>query len=198
MEARYNTGWFFYLASQSEVGLAFFMPDRHQPLPLGPPQFGLRTLLLAVSMAAILLGLSQWVSPLTLAAVVFLLVSILAHVAGNVIGSRLRDGGSTTAATQDKHEHTTLLKDHHFAKVTKLGHRQSLGWLPLAISLLGLILGAAIGGFWTAWLLRSDWDWFPIIVAACAFGALGGFGGFLVSGFCKSFGDAWNEAANEK
>lgn len=174
------------------------MPVRFQPQPLGPPQFGLRTLLLAVSTAAILLGLSHWLSPIMLAAIVFLLLSILAHVAGNVIGSRLRGGGVASKVADDKHEPATTLQDHHFAPVTKLGHRHSLGWLPLTISLLGFILGAAIGGGWTAWLLRSDLDWFPVIVAACAFGALGAFGGFLVSGFCKSFGDAWKEAANEK
>jgi hypothetical protein len=178
--------------------MAYFMPESSQPLPLGPPQFGLRTLLLAVSTAAILLGLSQWLSPIMLAAVIFLLLSILAHVAGNVIGSRLRDGRVANKAVREKHEHATALKEHHFAPVTKLGHRHSLGWLPLTITLLGFVLGAGIGGGWTAWLLRSDWDWFPVIVAACAFGALGAFGGFLVSGFCKSFGDAWNEAANEK
>jgi hypothetical protein len=174
-------------------------------LPLGPPQFGLRTLLLAVSIAAVLLGLAQWLSPVYLAAVVFVLLSVIAHVAGNVIGSRLRDGKAAKVAAEDKHEpaysqqqHSTSLKEHHFAPVTKLGHRHSLGWLPLAISVLGFLLGAALGGGWTAWLLRRDLDWFPVGVAACAFGALGGFGGFLVSGFCKSLGDAWSEAANEK
>lgn len=174
------------------------MPEHLRPLPLGPPQFGLRTLLLVVSTAAVLLGLWQWLSPIYLAAIVFLLLSVMAHVAGNVIGSRLRDGKAVKIAAEDKHEHATLLMEHHFAPVTKLGHRQSLGWLPLAISVLGLLLGAAIGGGWTAWLLRRDFDWFPVVVAACAFGALGAFGGFLLSGFCKSLGEAWSEAANEK
>jgi hypothetical protein len=174
------------------------MPEHSRPLPLGPPQFGLRTLLLAVSIAAVLLGLSQWISPIYLAAVVFLLLSVIAHVAGNVIGSRLRDGKAVKVPAEDKHEHATSLKEHHFAPVTKLGHRQSLGWLPLVISAVGFLLSAAVGGGWTAWLLRRDFDWFTVGVAACAFGALGGFGGFLVSGFCKSLGDAWSEAANEK
>lgn len=174
------------------------MPEHSRPLPLGPPQFGLRTLLLAVSVAAVLLGLSQWLSPIYLAAIVFLLLSVLAHVAGNVIGSRLRDGRAAAKAVAEKHEHATSLKEHHFAPVTKLGHRNSLGWLPLAISFVGLILGATLGGGWTAWLLWRDFDWFPIAVAACAFGALGAFGGFLVSGFCKSLGDAWSEAVKDR
>ena len=174
------------------------MPEPSRPLPLGPPQFGLRTLLLAVSIAAVLLGLSQWLPPIYLAAIVLLFLSIIAHVAGNVIGSRLRDGKAVKVAAEDKHEHAQSLKEHHFAPVTKLGHRHSLGWLPLVISLVGFVLGAAIGGGWTAWLLRRDLGWVPVGGAACGVGALGGFGGFVVSGFCKSLGDAWSEAANEK
>jgi hypothetical protein len=172
--------------------------DRSRPLPLGPPQFGLRTLLLIVSLAAVLLSLSQWLTPITFAALILLMLSIVAHVAGNMIGSRLRDGRTGQQLTQDKHEHTSELQEHHFAPVSKLGHRHSLGWLPLISALTGGIVGAAAGGGWTAVVIQPGFEWLPVIIAAIAFGVLGCLGGFLTAGFIKAFNDAWSEAAKKE
>lgn len=172
--------------------------DRSRPLPLGPPQFGLRTLLLVVSLAAVLLSLSQWLTPITFAAVILLILSIVAHVAGNIIGSRLRDGRTGQLQPPDKHEHAGELHEHHFAPVSKLGHRHSLGWVPLISALTGGIVGAVAGGGWTAALLQRSFDWLPVIIAAIAFGVLGCLGGFLTAGFIKAFNDAWSEAAKKE
>lgn len=172
--------------------------DRSRPLPLGPPQFGLRSLLLVVSLAAVLLSLSQWMSPITFAALLLLVLSIAAHVAGNIIGSRLRDGQTGKVSQHDRHEHAGDLHEHHFAPVTKLGHRHSLGWLPLISALTGGIVGATAGGGWTAMMIQPSFDWLPVIIAALAFGVLGGLGGFLTVGFIKAFNDAWSEAANKE
>jgi hypothetical protein len=176
------------------------MPGPSPSRPLGPPQFGLRTLLLVVSTAAVLLGLSQWLSPIKFAAVLLLVLSVIDHVAGNVIGSRLRDGrqrAKPEPASEDRPQPASL-RDHHFAPVTKLGGRHSLGWIPAVGAAAGLLLGAAGGGIWTAILLQPEFDWFPVSIAMVAFGALGGFGGFLVVGFCKALGEAWHEAAHQK
>lgn len=172
--------------------------DRPSPFPLGPPQFGLRTLLLLVSLAAVLLSLAQWVTPITFAAVILLILSIVAHVAGNVIGSRLRDGRTDQLQQSDKHEHAGELQEHHFAPVSKLGHRHSLGWVPLISALTGGIVGAVAGGGWTAVQLQRSFDWLPVIIAAIAFGVLGCLGGFITAGFFTAFNDAWTEAANKE
>lgn len=174
------------------------MPTHRQPLPLGPPQFGLRTLLLVISVAAVLLGLSRWLSPISLAAVILLILSIIAHVAGNIIGSRLRDGRAGHSPATDKHEHTGPLHEHHFAPVTKLGHRHSLGWLPLVSAVTGGVIGATVGGGWTAVLIQRSFDWLPVVIATIAFGVLGALGGFVTAGFIKAFNDAWSEAAKNK
>ncbi|QDU29784.1 hypothetical protein ETAA8_48990 [Anatilimnocola aggregata] len=168
-----------------------------RPSPLGPPQFGLRTLLLVVSSLAVLLGLSQWLSPITLAAVILLVLSIVAHIAGNVIGTRLRAGRhAKSLAKIDPPDHAAIsLRDDHFAPVSKLGRQHSLGWLPLVSAIVGLAIGALIGGVWTAILLHPSFDLFTIAIAAVAFGALGSFGGFLIVGFAKAGWDAWHEAA---
>jgi hypothetical protein len=175
------------------------MPEpRSQSLPLGPPQFGLRTLLLVVSCLAVIFGLWHWVSPITFAALLLLVISIIAHVAGNVIGGRLRDGQTGQRAVQEKHEHVNDLQEEHYAPVTKLGHRQSLGLLPIISAGTGMLVGAALGGGWTAIVTQPHIDWGPVIVAVIAFGVLGGLGGFLTAGFIKALNDAWSEAANKE
>lgn len=175
------------------------MPTPRQPsLPLGPPQFGLRALLLAVSAVAVLFGLWQWLSPITFAVLILLVLTILAHIAGNVIGSRLRDGRQGYRTLPEQHEHTSELHDHHFAPVTRLGQRHSLGWLPLLSAIAGTTAGAGIGGGWTAVAIWNQFDWLPVVIAAVAFGVLGGLGGFLTAGFLKALGDAWSEAAKKE
>ena len=65
----------------------------HQSV-LPPPQFGLRALLLAVTVCAVLAALSQWVTPVVIACIIFLVLCVIAHVAGNAIGTRFRELGS--------------------------------------------------------------------------------------------------------
>jgi hypothetical protein len=153
-------------------------------------------MLLIVSAVAVLLGVSQWMSPISFAALLLLILSIIAHVAGNVIGTKLRARHlARKRLPAEAEEPRTLLQDHHFAPTTKLGHHQSLGWLPLLSGLGGFLFGAAAGSLWTVRLLEPDFDWGTIALAASAFGALGGFGGFLLAGFGKAFSDAWQQAS---
>lgn len=165
---------------------------------LGPPQFGLRTMLLIVATVGVLLGLSQWMSPISFAALLLLILSIIAHIAGNVIGTRLKQQAKRSEPTQEPltSSANASLRDHHHAPTTKLGHRHSLGWLPLASALVGFAIAALAGAVWTTSLLGRDFDWSTISIAAAAFGALGGFGGFLVVGFGKAFWDAWQQASS--
>jgi hypothetical protein len=172
------------------------MPDPIPPsLHLGPPQFGLRTMLLIVSSVAVLLGLSQWMSPISFAALLLLILSIIAHVAGNVIGTRLKEV-QRARKKEEPEEPRASLRSEHFAPTTKLGGRQSLGWLPLGCGIGGFVIGAILGCAWTAYLLGSEFDWGTLALAALAFGALGGIGGFLVVGFSKAFWDAWQQASS--
>src|SRR6185369_6602570 len=84
---------------------------------LRPPQFGLRTLLALVAAIGILLSLRQWISPMAIAAIAFLAVSVFCHVAGNAIGTRLRQIGDLPDA--DLHEKGRALRQppqpHDFA-----------------------------------------------------------------------------------
>src|SRR5436190_13783174 len=69
---------------------------------LRPPQFGLRTLLLLVAACGVLLALRQWLDPIAVAAIAFLALCVFCHVAGNAIGTRLREIGDQPDPTADE------------------------------------------------------------------------------------------------
>src|SRR5262245_56836550 len=122
----------------------------HHPKSLRPPQFGLRSLLALVAACGVLFGLSRWgLSPVALAAIVFFAVSVAFHVAGNAIGTRLREIGDLPQ--QESAEAATIrhLKPHEFAPATRLGQRSSRGWSIIVASSVGVTTGAIGGGFWT-------------------------------------------------
>src|SRR5882724_10455066 len=100
------------------------------PRSLRPPQFGLRTLLLVVTACGVLLALRQWfsLSPIAIVALILLATSVFCHVAGNVIGTRLRDiGDGTDVWKGEQRRCSKQLEPHDFAPVTRLSQRQSLG-----------------------------------------------------------------------
>src|SRR5262249_20334039 len=118
---------------------------------LRPPQFGLRTLLLLVTACGVLLALRQWfaLSPIAIAALVLLGISIFCHVAGNVICTRLRDIGDAPQARADQLLSPPRPQPSDFAPVTRLSQRQSLGRLILIVVPAGGALGGVGGGLWT-------------------------------------------------
>src|SRR5436309_15378284 len=96
---------------------------------LRPPQFGLRTLLALVAACGALLALRQWLDPIAIAAIAFLALSIFCHVAGNCLGTRLREIGDIPDLTTDDSATKRIQpRPQDFAPVTHLGRRHSLGW----------------------------------------------------------------------
>ena len=150
---------------------------------LRPPQFGLRTLLLAVTACAVVFALSQWLTPITVGCLVLLVASIVAHVAGNVIGTRLREIGDEPDRNQRRADDRPKAGD--YAPVTRLGQRTGLGWPIVFGTLAGIIVGGVGGGVWT--LLASQGPVGPLNVGVgvVAFSVLGGIGAFAVIGFVQ-------------
>src|SRR5437762_8122334 len=72
------------------------------PKSLRPPQFGLKTLLALVAACGGLLALRQWLDPIAIAAIAFLALSIFCHVAGNCIGTRLREIGDNPNSPREE------------------------------------------------------------------------------------------------
>src|SRR5262245_46433051 len=117
------------------------------PKSLRPPQFGLRTLMALVTACAGLLALGQWLDSIAIAALAFLSLSIFCHVAGNCIGTRLREiGDKRDLLRDDPPAKRVLARAQDFAPVTHLGQRQSLGWSIIIASSIGIASGAIGGG----------------------------------------------------
>jgi hypothetical protein len=162
------------------------IPAPRSALP--PPQFGLRTLLLIVTLCAVLAALSQWVTPVVLACVVLLTLSIIAHVAGNAIGTRLRDLGSHLPPDDSALPPGLARakpKADDFAPATRLGQRYGLGWPILIATIVGTVAGAVGGVAWTLISSRGPVGLLNVGVGAIAFAVLGGIAAFASFGFIQ-------------
>src|SRR5881409_2789760 len=113
---------------------------------LRPPQFGLRTLLALVAACGGLLALRQWLDPIAIAAIAFLALSVFCHVAGNCVGTRLREiGDNPDRPREDLAAARVTPRPDEFAPVTHLGRRHSPGWTVVVASSIGIASGA-VGG----------------------------------------------------
>jgi hypothetical protein len=144
-----------------------------------------------VAACAVLLALNQWLSPMAVAGIAFLAISIFCHVAGNAIGTRLRAiGDQRQTPEEDSALGTGRLEARDFAPVTRLSQRRSLGWTIAVAGLTGLIVGGFGGGFVTLHFSTGPVDPANVLIGIIAFGTLGGMGSFLIAGFLQVIGGA--------
>ena len=164
-------------------------PANELPPALKPPQFSLRTLLLLVTGCAILFALVNVLPPLVIAALVFLLLSVFGHVAGNAIGTRLRELGGRPAkqraGSQNDAQEVGEIGPPRCAPRTELSRRQPLGWTAAIVTTAGAVAGAIGGGIWAAWLVANHLSIFAVLTGVLACGALGGFASFLACSFAQ-------------
>jgi hypothetical protein len=163
---------------------------------LRPPQFGLRTLLLLVAACGALCALRQWLDPIAIAALIFLGLTVFCHVAGNAIGTRLREiGDRSDRATSD--QPTVGIRpprEQDFAPPTHLGQRQSLGWTIVIASSFGVTAGAVGGGLWTFLAGHGHVGPLNIAVGVIAFAVLGGIAAFATVSFTQVLAGAMWQA----
>ena len=165
---------------------------------LRPPQFTLRTLIWLITLLAALFSLVNVVHPLVLMGIVLLALLIVAHVAGNVIGTRLREMGDRPVTKEGREipprRFNPLVDSESFAPPTDLARRISLGLPILIVTLAGVLTGGIAGGLWGYLAAGSD-GWLNIVVGAIAFGFLGGFGSFAAFSFTQVILGAWLQAS---
>jgi hypothetical protein len=136
-----------------------------------------------VTACAVLLAAMHWLqlSPLAVAGLLFLAISIFLHVVGNAIGTRLRELGDDPQIRRMDVELPCLApRPDDFAPATRLSLRQSLGWTIIAATLAGVILGGVGGGMWTFITSRGPVNLPNIGIGVIAFGSLGGMAAFGV------------------
>ena len=154
---------------------------------LRPPQFGLRTLLLLVAACGVLLALRQWLSPIAVVAIAVLALTVFCHVAGNAIGTRLREIGDQPDPTADNPNPPRRIRPRpqDFAPTTRLGQRHSLGWTIIIATSVGITSGAIGGGLWTFIAGRGHVGPLNVAVGVIAFSILGGLAAFATVGFAQ-------------
>ena len=169
--------------------------DEDQRRGLAPPQFGIATMLIAVSVAALVFALIDVIGAYGTFWLVIFIVAVLAHVAGNSLGKQLREQGSQPLGSPRLPRISGSLE---FAPQTRLGRRGSLGPVVAVMTMVGAIAGGVGGGYW---LIDSIGDGFTIgalLVALLAFAVLGGIWSFISVGFLHVLFRAWRQSSRSR
>lgn len=179
-------------------------PTHESPPPLTPPRFGLGTLLFWVTVFCAWLASYSLLGPSGAFALGLLVLAIVAHVAGNAIGMRLRQhGGKRDPAVEReaapfKGPEASRLGEHDFAPVTRLRQRDSLGKPIFYITALGSLACAILGGYGLARLLGENATVANVGVGVLASGVLGAIWSFIAGSFLQVAGTALWQASREK
>lgn len=157
------------------------VPDDQRP-GLHPPQFGLSAMLWMVALLCGVFALMGTVGPLGAFALVLGVLAIFAHIAGNAIGTTLRDNSSRAAKKENRHkEARRAVKKDEFAPTTKLSRRDSLGITIVITTAVGIVVGSVGGGTLLALINWGQLTWPSLLIACSASAVLGGIAGFSVS-----------------
>jgi hypothetical protein len=176
------------------------------PLPadpdatLKPPQFTLRTLLILMAVVAVLLGVMSAVGSMWSLGVLFVLLLVAGHVAGNSLGTKLRSGAPTREAAVQRTPtqppgamRPRATGATPLAMPRRLREPTRLHWINIVLAAAGAAAGSYYGG---SALVASypDAPTSAFVLAYVSSGVLGGFAGFVVSSFLSVTRQALSEA----
>ncbi|HKD35280.1 MAG TPA: hypothetical protein VKB78_00725 [Pirellulales bacterium] len=170
------------------------------------PQFHLRTLMLAVTGCCILFALMKVIGPLASAGLCIFLLLVLSHIAGNAIGTKLRDDSdrevtespttpSEVSSNETQRRAVVRSRRQVGAAPSRLQERTPLGRLIVVLTAVGAIVGGSIGSL--AYAYWTDAGSIALIVGSISAATLGGFFGFAASCFFTIILRAWRQALHE-
>ncbi len=170
---------------------------------LGPPRFGLRSLMLVVSGFALVLAVQIWAGPLAAATVAFFLLTIAAHMASTWLGHQLRHEAALRLDQEalSKTEESVPEGETFVAQAVSEADQQyfrqhtGLGWQIVLSTLIGALLGALVGLLLMVRSLPPRASWAAWICGLAAFVTLGALGGFALSSFAVSLYRSWKDAS---
>ncbi len=171
------------------------LPEDHDAT-LKPPQFSLRSLLIGTTAVAALLALMTAIGTVWSVAILFLVLLVAAHVVGNSLGTRLRDGGLGRTARPTvwaPERHAGRTSPSRVPSPRQLRERGRLHWINLVLTLGGVAAGGYFGGA----ALAASYPEATTAAHALAYvssGVLGGFAVFAVSSFLSVVRQALREA----
>jgi hypothetical protein len=171
-------------------------PLHESDAPLKLPQFGLRTMFLVVAILGVLFAVMGLIGPLASAGLLLVLAVVGLHVAGNVVGTTLRDN-APTLPTNDRRPPVTrepivLERD---PPRPRLSERTGLGRFNRLCAGLGAVAGSAIGSSILEY--SGDISVRGIVVGFISSGVLGAIFGLLFGCFLGMSLSAWWQATSE-
>lgn len=156
-------------------------------------------------MCGVLIAIAQRLPPVVVGGVGFAILCVLAHVAGNSIGTRLRDCAKRQRGERftgdDSHPSSGFARPaaDQLAPTTRLGEHRRLGWPIMVATLTGVILSGIGGGVWTALASRGPVGPLNIGVGVIAFAFLGGMVAFALGAFTQVLAGAiWQALRNSE
>jgi hypothetical protein len=165
--------------------------------PLKLPQFGLRTMFLVVAILGLLFALMALIGPLASVALVLLLALVGLHVAGNIVGTTLRNNapvaqGRLIDLPPVVLEPVLLERD---LPPPRLSERTGLGRFNRLCAGLGAVAGSAIGSSILEY--SGDVSVRGMVVGFISSGVLGAIFGLLFGCFLGMSLSAWWQASSE-
>ena len=165
---------------------------------LAPPRYGLKTFLGLVTLICACLAAFVHAGPLVGCAVLLALLMIIAHVAGNAIGTELRQRSDENSSlpTETGLDNDPRRRPHssEFAPPTRLSHKAPLGWFMRIMTSLGVIAGAITGGIFLVKTSKIPLPYSTVAFGCLAAGVLGGMFAFWLFSLAQVFLSAWWQA----
>jgi hypothetical protein len=163
------------------------------------PQYRLRSLFLLIACLAVLFAVMGTIGPIASAGLLFLLTMIGLHVAGNALGTTLRDHSSSQIHRQSPPPAEFGLSATLGAWKTftpRLSEHTRLVWVIRAVSLAGALAGGVLG--YTVFGQMGPVSAAGLAIGAISFAVLGAFFGFLIGSFLEMLLSAWRQALDAK
>lgn len=166
--------------------------EKKKSSSLQPPTFSLKTLLVLVSIAAATMAVISSMNQILASLFLLTAAMILLHVAGNALGTRLRDG----AGSQNDRSLSEKVAEpvRESIEPTTLSRKKSLG-VPLVIATaIGAIAAGGGGYYGLVGFYGGSLEPGALSLGVIALAALGGFWGFWLWSLLHVAVGAWWQA----
>ena len=171
--------------------------DDHRP-GLKPPRFSLAALFIVVSVLGVLFAAMTYLSSYAVLLFMLFILTVAAHVAGNAIGTQLRENGNRQPLSDldAMRRRRRPIAATDFAPTSQLHHRSALGTPIIITTAVGSAAGAVLGGYGLTTLMETP-TLLAILLGAVASAVLAGIGTFIASSFLQVASSALRQAARD-
>jgi len=171
--------------------------DDHRP-GLRPPRFSLATLFFTIGLLGVLFAAMSYLGSYATLLFILFTLTVAAHVAGNAIGTQLRNNGdhppmASGDATRDRRRPITV---QDFAPPSQLRQRSALGKPILITTVMGSAAGAMLGGYELTMLMKQP-TLIAVALGVIASAVLGAIWTFAASSFLHVASGALRQATRD-